>query len=464
MISAQNVKNISYAVLGLGRSGLSVAAALKAGGAKILCLDDNMENLKIAEDLGFTCTFPGKINWNEIDVLLVSPGVPHHYPKPHIVVSAAIENGVAIDNDIGLFFKSVGSPEWEKFESIPKIVAVTGSNGKSTTSALIHHIMQCENRPSQLAGNIGKGVFDLEPLTDGETIILELSSYQTEVANSLTPDVAVFTNFSPDHLERHGGIGGYYAAKKRLFISGCPDRSVIGVDEFEGQLLAQELADHMHDDRIIKVSNCRKITSLGWNVFANKGFLSEYRRGKQVASIDLRKFTALQGSHNHQNACAAYAAVRTLGVGPRSVEKALKSFNGLPHRLQLVAEIGGVVFINDSKATNVESAMKALETFSKVRWICGGEQKEEDVSRLNNVLTNVKKAYVIGTNTSKFASQISCEFEISNTLNKAVKNAFKDAKGGETILFSPAAASFDQYSSFEERGMAFEHEIKKLLE
>ena len=463
MISAQNVKNISYAVLGLGRSGLSVAAALKAGGAKILCLDDNMENLKIAEDLGFTCTFPGKINWNEIDVLLVSPGVPHHYPKPHIVVSAAIENGVAIDNDIGLFFRSVGSPEWEKFESIPKIVAVTGSNGKSTTSALIHHIMQCENRPSQLAGNIGKGVFDLEPLTDGETIILELSSYQTEVANSLTPDVAVFTNFTPDHLERHGGIGGYYAAKKRLFISGCPDRSVIGVDEFEGQLLAQELADHMHDDRIIKVSNCRKITSLGWNVFANKGFLSEYRRGKQVASIDLRKCTALQGSHNHQNACAAYAAVRTLGVGPRSVEKALRSFNGLPHRLQLVTEIDGVVFINDSKATNVESAMKALETFSKVRWICGGLQKEEDISRLNNVLANVKKAYVIGTNTAKFASQISCKFEISNTLNKAVKNAFNDAKDGETILFSPAAASFDQYSSFEERGRAFEHEIKKLL-
>ena len=176
MITAQNVKNISYAVLGLGRSGLSAAVALRAGGAKILCLDDNIDNLKIAEDLGFTCTVADKINWNDIDVLLVSPGVPHHYPKPHIVVSEAIENGVAIDNDIGLFFRSVGSPNWEKFESIPKIVAVTGSNGKSTTSALIHHILQCENRPSQLAGNIGKGVFDLEPLTDGETVILELSS------------------------------------------------------------------------------------------------------------------------------------------------------------------------------------------------------------------------------------------------------------------------------------------------
>ena len=377
MISAHNVKNTSYAILGLGRSGLSVAKALKASGAKILCLDDNIDNLKIAKNLGFDCTVPDKINWNEIDVLLVSPGVSHHYPKPHIVVSAAIENGVAIDNDIGLFFRFVSSADWEKFESIPKIVAVTGSNGKSTTSALIHHILQFENRPSQLAGNIGKGVFDLEPLTDGETVILELSSYQTEVANSLTPDVAVFTNFTPDHLERHGGLGGYYAAKKRLFTSGCPDRSVIGVDEFEGRLLAQELADYLHDDRIIRVSSSSKITDLGWAVFANKGFLSEYRRGKQVASLDLRKCNALQGSHNHQNACAAYAAVRTLGIGPRSVEKALNSFTGLAHRSQLVTKISGVVFINDSKATNVDSAMKSLETFTKVRWICGGRAKRK---------------------------------------------------------------------------------------
>ena len=463
MIPARNVKNTSYAILGLGRSGLSAAVALNAGGAKVLCLDDNINNLKIAEDLGFSCTVADKINWNEIDVLLVSPGVPHHYPKPHTVVSKAIENGVAIDNDIGLFFRSINSSDWKKFDSIPKIIAVTGSNGKSTTSALIHHILQCENRPSQLAGNIGKGVFDLEPLIDGETVILELSSYQTEVANSLTPDVAVFTNFTPDHLERHGGIGGYYAAKKRLFISGFPDRSVIGVDEFEGKFLAQELADHLHDDRIIRVSGSRKITNPGWTVFANKGFLSEYRRGKQVASLDLRKCKALQGAHYHQNACAAYAAVRTLGIGPSSVEKALNSFTGLEHRSQFVTEISGVSFINDSKATNVDSAMKALETFAKVRWICGGEQKEEDLSRLNNVLTEVKKAYIIGTKAAKFSLQINCEFEICSTMDVAVKKAFNDAKRGETVLLAPATASFDQYSSFEERGKAFEQAVRKLV-
>jgi len=170
----------------------------------------------------------------------------------------------------------------------------------------------------------------------------------------------------------------------------------------------------------------------------------------------------LQGAHNHQNACAAYAAVRTLGIGPRSVEKALKSFTGLAHRSQLVTEINGVIFINDSKATNVDSAMRALETFAKVRWICGGEQKEEDISRLNNVLTNVEKAYVIGTDAAKFSSQISCEFEICNTMDVAVKKAFNDAKDGETVLLAPAAASFDQYSSFEERGKAFEQEIESL--
>ena len=198
-------------------------------------------------------------------------------------------------------------------------------------------------------------------------------------------------------------------------------------------------------------------------VFVTKGFLSEYRRGKQIASLDLRKCNYLKGSHNHQNACAAYAAVRTLGIGPRSVEKALKSFTGLAHRSQYVTEISGVVFINDSKATNVDSAMKSLETFSKVRWICGGEQKEEDISRLNNALTNVEKAYVIGTNAAKFSSQISCKFEVCNTMDIAVKNAFNDAKDGETVLLAPAAASFDQYSSFEERGRDFECEINKLM-
>jgi UDP-N-acetylmuramoylalanine--D-glutamate ligase len=202
---------------------------------------------------------------------------------------------------------------------------------------------------------------------------------------------------------------------------------------------------------------------MGWTVFANKGFLSEYRKGKQIASIDLRKYSALPGAHNHQNACAAYAAARAIGIGPSVVEKAFFSFRGLPHRSQLVSEIDGIVFINDSKATNIDSAIKALLTFPSIRWICGGKQKEGDFSKINKALVNVQKAYVIGADSKSYSNQISCDYEICKTIDVAVKSAFRDAKKGDTILLAPAAASFDQFSSFEERGQAFEVEVNKLM-
>jgi len=190
--------------------------------------------------------------------------------------------------------------------------------------------------------------------------VLELSSYQTDLARSLTPDVAVWTNLSPDHLDRHAGLGGYFAAKRRLFAEGGPDRAVIGVDEPEGRYLANQLAEGVGDDRVLRVSSGTKLAGDGWNVFARKGFLSEMRKGRQVGSIDLREMRGLPGAHNHQNACAAYAACRTLGLGPKGIEAAMRSYPGLPHRSQHVLEAGGVHYVNDSKATNVESAAKAL--------------------------------------------------------------------------------------------------------
>ena len=192
--------------------------------------------------------------------------------------------------------------------------------------------------------------------------------------------------------------------------------------------MAQELSDHLHDDRIIRISTSRKLTDMGWTVFANKGFLSEYRKGKKIVSIDLRKYSALPGAHNHQNACAAYAAARAIGIGPSVVEKAFFSFRGLPHRSQLVSEIDGIVFINDSKATNIDSAIKALLTFPNIRWICGGKQKEGDFSKINKALVNVQKAYVIGADSAGYSNQISCDYEICNTMDMAVKSAFRDAK------------------------------------
>jgi UDP-N-acetylmuramoylalanine--D-glutamate ligase len=376
------------------------------------------------------------------------------------VVAAALKAGVAVDNDIGLFFQSFATPEWNNFETIPQVIAVTGSNGKSTTSALIHHILTHAQRPCQLAGNIGRGVLDIDPAIDGEVVVLELSSYQTELARSLTPDVAVFTNLSPDHLDRHAGMGGYFAAKRRLFAEGGPDRAVIGVDEIEGQFLAGQLSEGAADDRVIRVSVEEKLTGPGWQVFARKGFLSEYRKGRQAGAIDLRDIAGLPGAHNHQNACAAYAACRALGIAPKVIEVAFHSFGGLPHRSQTIAEANGVRYVNDSKATNVDSAAKALQAFKNIRWICGGLQKEGGLEPLNAVAGEVKKAYVIGREAAQFAMQLTCETQVCTTMDAAVAAAMGDATDGDVVLLAPAAASFDQYDSFERRGEDFEAEVK----
>ncbi len=232
MIPVQGLEGSRVAVLGLGRSGLSAARALRAGGAEPLCWDDNPLAREAAEAEGFACVELSKPGaFDGVARLVVSPGIAHLYPAPNVVVSAALEAGVPVDNDIGLFFQSFATPDWDGFDTAPRVVAVTGSNGKSTTSALIHHILEQVGRNSQLAGNIGRGVLDIEPAPSGGVVVLELSSYQTDLARNLTPDVAVFTNLSPDHLDRHAGMGGYFAAKRRLFAEGGPDRAVIGVDE-----------------------------------------------------------------------------------------------------------------------------------------------------------------------------------------------------------------------------------------
>ncbi len=464
MIPVLGFQGLKVAVLGLGRSGLSAARALREGGAEPLVWDDNASARDAAEAEGLTVTDLSKPGALEgVATLIVSPGIPHLYPAPHPVIAAAWAADVAVDNDISLFFRSFATQAWEGFDQMPKVVAVTGSNGKSTTSALIHHILTDVNRPTQLAGNIGRGVLDLEPAIDGEVVVLELSSYQTELARSLTPDVAVFTNLSPDHLDRHAGMGGYFAAKRRLFSEGGPDRAVIGIDEPEGRMLANQLSGGNGDDRVIRVSSGGKIAGPGWAVFAKKGFLAEWRKGKQLANIDLREVAGLPGAHNHQNACAAYAVCRTLGFAPKVIEKALHSFGGLKHRSQQVAEIDGVRFVNDSKATNTDSAAKALQAFSNIRWICGGLEKEGGLDALTAHLGAVKKAYVIGRDAQKFALQLGgVEVAVCTTMQAAVSLAAEESEAGDTVLLAPAAASFDQYDSFEQRGDDFAAEVTKL--
>ncbi|MES2915253.1 MAG: UDP-N-acetylmuramoyl-L-alanine--D-glutamate ligase [Pseudomonadota bacterium] len=465
MIPVKGYKGQRVAVLGLGRSGLATAEALRAGGAEPVLWDDSPEARARAEAAGHELTdLTRHAGLEGVACLVTSPGIPHLFPGPHPVIARALELGIPVDNDIGLFFQSAGSDEWAEMETPPKVVAVTGSNGKSTTTALIHHILTEAGRPSQMAGNIGTGVLSIDPPQDGEVVVLELSSYQTELARALTPDVAVFTNLSPDHLDRHGGMGGYFAAKARLFTLGGPDRAVVGVDEVEGRFLAGALAQGAQDDRVIRVSSGQKLEGFGWSVFARKGFLAEWRKGRQVASIDLREVKGLPGAHNHQNACAAYAACRSLGLAPKLIEGALHSFAGLPHRSQLVGERGGVRFVNDSKATNVDSAAKALQAFPKIRWIAGGMGKEGGISGLKPHLGSVVKAYLIGHSAREFALQIGeTPYEICETMERAVARAAEEAQAGEVVLLAPAAASFDQYPNFEKRGEDFTARVKAVL-
>ncbi|KFI32307.1 UDP-N-acetylmuramoyl-L-alanyl-D-glutamate synthetase [Haematobacter missouriensis] len=464
MIPVRGVEGQRVAVLGLGRSGLATARALIAGGAEPLLWDDSPESRTRAEAEGFSLhdlTREGA--WNGVSLLVVSPGIPHLYPQPNRIIARAMMEGVPVDNDIGLFFRSWGEADWARYDQPPRVIAVTGSNGKSTTTALIHHILTVAGRPTQMAGNIGRGVLDIEPPVDGEVVVLELSSYQTELARALTPDIAVFTNLSPDHLDRHGGMGGYFAAKRRLFAEGGPDRAVIGIDETEGLFLANQLSQGPADDRVIRISVTRKLEGEGWSVFARRGFLSEWRKGRQVASIDLRRIRGLPGAHNHQNACAAYAATRTLGIAPRVIEQAFLSFEGLPHRSQIVAERAGVTFVNDSKATNVDSAAKALAAFPRIRWIAGGLGKDGGITMLKPLLGAVVKAYLIGHSARDFALEIGeTPHEICETLDRAVARAAEEAEAGDTVLLAPAAASFDQYPNFEKRGEHFMELVRAL--
>ena len=465
MIPVKGFDGQRVAVLGLGRSGLTAARALAAGGATALCWDDGQAARERAESEGLTLHDLSKREAFEgVAALIVSPGIPHLYPAPNVHVARAMEEGVPVDNDVGLFFRSLGDRSWDKFDLAPRVIAITGSNGKSTTAALIHHCLTASGRESQLAGNIGRGVLGIDPPGDGGIIVLELSSYQTELARSLTPDIAVFTNLSPDHLDRHGGYGGYFAAKRRLFAEGGPDRAVIGVDEVEGRYLADQMTEGLGDDRVIRVSVAGHAKGPGWNVTVKKGFLAESRKARQNGSIDLRPISGLPGRHNHQNAAAAYAALRSLGLAPRDVEAGFQSFKGLPHRSQIVAEHGGVVFVNDSKATNGASAAQALAAFSKVRWIVGGQMKDGGLGDLGTGLDNVVKAYVIGREASEVALMLGgLPHEISGDMASAVKSAAAEAEPGETVLLAPGGASFDHYDNFEKRGAHFIEEVKKAL-
>ncbi len=463
MIPVRAYAGRKVAVLGLGRSGTPAVLALEAGGADVIAWDDNPTSRDRAAAQGIRLVDLSRAeSLAGVDCMVVSPGIPHLYPRPHPAVDQAMRLGIKLDNDVGLFFLAFESMIRDDFDQAPQVVCVTGSNGKSTTCALIAHILEDAGRPVQLGGNFGRGVLDLQPFEDRMVIVLELSSYQLELARSLRPDIGVFLNLSADHLDRHGGMGGYFAAKRRLFTAGVPQRCVVGVDEAEGRFLANTLRDGDSDESgLISISTMEKPRHDGWTISARRGFLAEWRNGKQIASIDLRKIGSLPGSHNHQNACAAYAVGRSLGFGPKQIERGFATYPGLRHRSQTIAEWNGVRIVNDSKATNADAAARSLGSFDRVRWIAGGRPKEGGIEPMRPLFDRIAKAYLIGEAASEFAATLgSVPHEMSGTMETAVQNAMSEAQPGDTILLAPACASFDQFADFEARGDAFEKLVK----
>jgi UDP-N-acetylmuramoylalanine--D-glutamate ligase len=351
-------------------------------------------------------------------------------------------------------------PDWKR----PKVVAISGTNGKSTTTALIGHICAAAGKDTRIGGNIGVGLLGLEDMHGGAVYVLELSSYQLDLATSLKADAAILLNISPDHLDRHGGMEGYVAAKRRVFQNqGKGDTAIIGVDDAWCQRICTELvAANRRTIRPISATN-----SMGRGVYALQGVLYDATGERVMEVADLTRARALPGRHNHQNAAAAYAAALAIGIRPDAAAAALMSFPGLAHRMEEVGRIGNVRFVNDSKATNADAARQAMSAIPRFHWIAGGVPKAGGIEPLRDLFPRIEKAYLIGEAAPAFSRTLGTDVPhiIEPNMVAAVDAAFRDAAatGDEaTVLLSPACASFDQFPDFEVRGDAFRAAVEAL--
>lgn len=463
MIPITEYAGKDVAVYGLGRTGLSAAKALKAGGARVHAWDDNEETRAKAEAAGIALSDINKRDWQTFAALVLSPGIPYKYPQPHRLVRMAEMTGVPVIGDMELFARAVQAlPERAR----PKIVAITGTNGKSTTTALIGHILKQAGRDVRVGGNIGTGVLDLAPLHSNAVYVLEMSSYQLDLVKSLRCDVAVFMNLSPDHLDRHGGMDGYQAAKMRIFQNQTEkDVAVIGFDDVYTQSIAIGLSAR-GPQKVVQISSTY---TLGKGISAVDGRLYDNQSGKAEFVGKLDECPALLGRHNYQNAAAAYAACRALGLDPGAIMAGLRSFPGLAHRMEAVGEIDGIRFINDSKATNAQAAEQALRSFKNIYWIAGGVPKAEGIAPLAPLFPNIAKAYLIGQAEDVFAATLHGKVpsQVCGALDRAVEAAYRDAKAagepGAVVLLSPACASFDQFKDYEQRGDAFRRIVQGMM-
>lgn len=454
MIPVRGFEGKTVAVFGLARTGLAAARALQAGGATVALWDERPAAREAAIAEGFELTDLSSADWWSFSALLLSPGVPLTHPTPHWTVERAKAAGVEVLGDIELFARAVNAaPEHKR----PKVVAITGTNGKSTTTALIAHICASAGRDTRIGGNFGFGVLGLEDMHGGAVYVLELSSYQLDLTSSLKPDVSILLNISPDHLDRHGGMDGYVAAKRRVLLNqGKGDTAVIGVDDPYGQRICTEVVA-ANRRTIVPISSSKAI---GRGVYVLQGLLYDATGERAVEIADLLRARSLPGRHNWQNAAAAYSAARGLGLTPEEAAEGLMTFPGLAHRMETVGQIGRVRFVNDSKATNADAARQAMGSYPKFFWIAGGQAKEGGIEGLSDLFPRIEKAYLIGEAAPVFADVLSGKAEAveCGTLERAVQRAHADAVAtgqDAVVLLSPACASFDQFTDFEARGEAF---------
>ena len=446
------------AVLGLGLSGFASARALKAGGANPIVWDDKQAAREQAASQGFTVRDLASADWSGFAALVLAPGIPLTHPEPHWSVRRAKDAGIEVIGDIELFFR-------ERALSTPpgKVVVITGTNGKSTTTALTAHLLQAAGKRVALGGNIGKAVLDLEPFAADLTYVIELSSFQIELAPGLAPDAAALLNVTPDHLDRHATLANYARIKSLVFANlGAGDTAVIGVDDAPARAIADSLRGTF---AVKRIALGRRVET---GVFAERGVLHEMEGGAELARIDLAGIGSLRGAHNWQNAAVAYALARSQGLTPAAIAQGLKSFAGLTHRMEQVARRGKVLFVNDSKATNADAAGKALASFSDIYWIIGGRPKEGGLAGLEPFFGKIARAYLIGEAADAFAGQLgsSVDHLHCDTLDRAVAAAAADASRSNAnepvVLLSPACASYDQFANFEKRGEAFRQIVMAL--
>ncbi len=463
MVPVDYLAGSNVAVFGLGRSGLSAAAALAAAGARVRAWDDAAPRRATAGALGIELVDLAALDdaeWRGFACLVLSPGVPLTHPVPHPVVTRAKATGTEIVGDIELLGRAVAADAKR-----PRFIGVTGTNGKSTTTALLGHVLAASGRATRVGGNLGTPVLDLDtPGADG-SYVLEVSSYQLDLTPTLTFDVAVLINVSPDHLDRHGGMDGYVAAKRKIFDrqgAGCA--AVVGVDDPISQGICRELRDAGRR-RVIPVSGAGPVEG---GVFVVKGALCDDTEGRAEAVADLSRIATLPGIHNWQNAACATAAARVVGLSTEEIAVALSGYRGLAHRLEQVATIDGIRYINDSKATNVTAAARALACYDDIYWIAGGRAKDEGLESLDSLLPRVAHAFLIGEAADRFASALKGRVPVTRSgdlaaaVTRASDAARRAGRAGAVVLLSPACASFDQFPDFEARGEAFRSAVTAL--